>query len=566
MEQLFPLLRLARTCDADSALREIVLAALEITRSRNGLIAVLDEEDAALELRSGGGSEWDDSLAEERLDVTPRSGIVAYVAATGKAFMTPDVSQESHYLQLYASTRSEAAAPIRDRFDRILGVINVESDQKSNYTEADLKALSVLGEVAATVLEREEAATREKVLIEIGHALDKARTEEELLQEVVRTVSEVLRFQAFAIFLYDRANANYVLRAAVGKLKAKVGELSMKAGEGIVGGVAQSKRPWMGHDPASDPRWRNSNNELPDDQISSYLAVPVVSRGQCLAVLRVLRKVPENRYLDNRFTDLDVTLLTAIAEQMAVGLDNVRSLQRLLHSERMAAWGESSAKSSHMIGNRVFALRGDVNELGHMLEEPQLDREELQAIHKSLKTSVDRIAEILQDFRDFLTATHLKPVAVDLNEVVESAVREVFPKRSAVTLEFDLGPLPGPVNLDPDRARRAFGEIVENAMGFVEQGGIRVSTRVAPPEVLQNVKKRHGEMAMVVIEDTGPGVGEDNKETIFQPFHTGRVKGMGLGLSIVRGIVEAHDGVVYEDGKPGDGARFVILLPLLDRS
>ena len=67
----------------------------------------------------------------------------------------------------------------------------------------------------------------------------------------------------------------------------------------------------------------------------------------------------------------------------------------------------------------------------------------------------------------------------------------------------------------------------------------------------------------VVLEfaDAGPGVPADQKERIFQPFFTSRVKGMGLGLSIVKGIVEAHRGQIREVGEPGKGARFVIFLP-----
>jgi signal transduction histidine kinase len=65
----------------------------------------------------------------------------------------------------------------------------------------------------------------------------------------------------------------------------------------------------------------------------------------------------------------------------------------------------------------------------------------------------------------------------------------------------------------------------------------------------------------VVFHDSGPGVPQENKERIFTPFFTSRVRGMGLGLSIVKGVVEAHQGFIRETGGPGEGARFVIFLP-----
>jgi two-component system sensor histidine kinase HydH len=64
------------------------------------------------------------------------------------------------------------------------------------------------------------------------------------------------------------------------------------------------------------------------------------------------------------------------------------------------------------------------------------------------------------------------------------------------------------------------------------------------------------------VEDSGPGVPDDVKSLIFQPFYSGRVKGMGLGLGIVKGIVDAHGGDVFENGVFREGARFVLHVPL----
>lgn len=63
--------------------------------------------------------------------------------------------------------------------------------------------------------------------------------------------------------------------------------------------------------------------------------------------------------------------------------------------------------------------------------------------------------------------------------------------------------------------------------------------------------------------DRGPGIPTENKERLFTPFFTTRSKGMGLGLSIVKGIVDAHQGVIGEVGRHGEGAHFIIVLPAL---
>jgi signal transduction histidine kinase len=231
----------------------------------------------------------------------------------------------------------------------------------------------------------------------------------------------------------------------------------------------------------------------------------------------------------------------------------------------MVAWGELSAKSSHMIGNRVFALKGDINELKHLLKDQSTSIDQLQEIQVSLTANVMRIEEILQDFRDFVTATQLDTAPVDFNEMVRETVKEVFPKRSPVTVEVQIDETLPPMMLDSKKLRRAVSELLENAVNYMPEGVLRVVTGVAEQDLLRKARQTGGRMAKLEIEDSGPGVPEERKKDIFQPFYSSRVKGMGLGLSIVKGIVDAHGGVVFEDGKPGVGARFVILLPMPKR-
>ncbi|MFS8065623.1 MAG: GAF domain-containing protein [Byssovorax sp.] len=263
------------------------------------------------------------------------------------------------------------------------------------------------------------------------------------------------------LFIEDSRTGNYVLRGTIGGLKENVGKTAYEPGEGFTGWVCKEGQPIMLDDPNQDERWRGKYVEFPTEQIASFIAVPIVSRGKSVGAIRVLRKKSDNRYLDNRFNDDDLRLLQTIAEQMAVGLESLRSVERIIRSERMIAWGELSAKSSHMIGNRVFALKGDVNELGHLLSEAQPDLKEIGAIQASLATNVTRVEEILQDFRDFVTATQVNRELSDLNQILRETAEEIFPRRSRVELDLDLDPELPPISLDSKKIRRAFSELIE---------------------------------------------------------------------------------------------------------
>jgi len=554
--------------DAETALDNLNRAALELTGSRNAMIARMNDELGCLELTHGLGSEWERASGEKvQVDVSTGKGIVGYVAATGTSFRTGNVREEPRYRNLFGTTVSEIAVPVRDRHGRIRAVLNVESDRENAYDESAEKLCGQIALFAAIVLDRQEAQTREQALLEVANALDKAWTEEELIEGVIRVAGDVLRFQAFSVFLRDPQSDRFILRGSVGRLRDSVGKIGYGKGEGCTGWVAETGIPVLLDHPTADARWRGLHVEFPSQQIASFLAVPIVSRGKTIGVLRAIRRVTDNEFLDNRFTQSDQSVLTAVADHMATVLQSIGSVQRMVHSERMVAWGELSAKSSHMIGNRMFALRGDVNELGYLLDQPELDRGALKEIFGHLAIGVTRIEEILQDFRDFLTATQVEKESADLNEFVSETLSEMMPHRGETSISLDLYPDMPPIELDRRRLRRALSELIENAFNHVKGGSIRVATALARSEDIRAAGLREARSyATIEVEDTGPGVNPEEKELIFQPFFSSRVKGMGLGLSIVKGIVEAHGGGIYEGGEEGHGAKFIVLLPLLERS
>lgn len=539
--------------------------ALQMTGARNAMIADFSVEHGYMILRAGKGQDWTPEMLGSQIAVgdDQRVGITAYVAATGKAYRSDDVTEERRYRLLIQGTRSELAAPIRDRHARVRGVLNVESDEVAKFGEDEQKVLELLAVIAGITLEGEDQRFREEALLEVVTALDVAQTEEDLLRRVALVTQSTMRVSAYSIFLWDEEQQAFALRDTVGS-STLAKDAKYLPGEGCTGWVCENGEPVRLHEPLNDARWRGKYLEFPLEEIRSFIAVPILSGGRCMGCMRALRKKPGNSYIDNRFTDDDERLLMAIAEQLGTGLEKIRNLKKLLGSERMAAWGELSAKSSHIIGNRVFALKGDLNELKHLLNEQQLSREKTLEVVESLTAGVNRLDEILQEYRDFVTATKLSSEETDLNEVLENSAKALIPVSSPVSIRFELSKDLPKLILDGKKIERAVSELIENALHFVEKGQIMVRSRLANPDDLRaaNITARHSQYALIEIEDQGPGVADESKAKIFEPYQSTRPRGMGLGLSIVKGIIEAHSGKVYEAGEPGKGARFVILLPI----
>jgi signal transduction histidine kinase len=347
--------------------------------------------------------------------------------------------------------------------------------------------------------------------------------------------------------------------------------------------------------------------EAPAGELAAVMAVPVLCQRSKPGVLRVVRHRKGSLYfLPQEFTQADEDVLVTLAGQLAVAIDRTRLTTRLLHAERMAAWGEMSARSAHMIGNTVFGVKGHLNELAHLLKaedhEAVLEErrtglsdrrshatddksgarllrpvtvQEARFLSEQITHGIYRLEEILGEFRDFVLATQLHAQENDLNQILRAVTMESFPKHSNVDLVLNLAPGLPPVLADEAKLKRAFGELIENSVDFQPNGGmLTIRTSLADAEATRQLPQDRppGPVLQIEFIDRGPGLSEQDRARVFTPFYTRKAKGMGLGLSIVKGIIEAHRGMICESGNgiegkgAGDkgevhGAHFVILLP-----
>jgi signal transduction histidine kinase len=261
-----------------------------------------------------------------------------------------------------------------------------------------------------------------------------------------------------------------------------------------------------------------------------------------------------------------------------------------------------SARSAHMIGNAVFGIKGHLNELqywindllgpqeldeessgastqsadgtGRMSREPSA-RDEARLLMENTTRGIYRLEEILGEFRDFVLATQLHARSHDINQIMRNVTAESFPRNSNIDLVLNLTPQLPPVAADEAKLKRAFSELIENSIDFQPHGGmLTIRTGIAAYETVRELSRQpmNGPVLQIEFIDHGPGLSEQDRERVFTPFYTRKAKGMGLGLSIVKGIIEAHRGVIREVGQSGElstrangakaaGAHFVILLP-----
>ena len=549
-----------------TVLRGVLEEAVKACDAQRGFLAIVDHDRGELDARYTAGEGWSEEKRLGRLKVSEETGrgITSHVAATGKAYRSGDVLQDPYYIMSFDDVRSEIAVPLVDKNGWTRGVINIESIEYDAFNGGHEELLTGLADLATIAMDMADHRAREAAMVEIGRDLNAYSPMRAIIQKVIDVAAEALKFEDCSLFLFDRVTERLVLRASRGPLKKKIGKASYSIGEGLTGWTAESGQAVRVSKPMSDPRWKGRFEELPADEVGAFMAVPISSHSGILGVLRVQRKKSSYKWFKNDFTDDDEQILTAIAVQLGIALDNARLVDQLVRAERMAAWGEMSARSAHMIGNRVFAIKGDINELEHTLQQTNCDTAKAMELSGGIKHGVFLLEEILSEFRELVKAAQLNVETVNLNELVEEALGDGFPKRSGIKLEMRMSPRLSAVQADPKKLKRCFLEIIENAVSYMQEGG-ELAVTTGPADAASKKWLRPGfpvgEYVQVIFEDTGPGVETQHKPKIFDAFYTTRAKGMGLGLSIVKGIIEAHDGAIFESGTPGNGAKFTILLP-----
>ncbi len=550
-----------------------------------GFLALVNADSGELYIHAVAGQGWTEERRKQRLQIASkgsvgwkraasppverRIGITFHAATTGETYVTADVSLDPYHSGFFEDIISEIAVPIRDGNGIILGVINFQSVNSGYFTPERVWSLETIADIAATRVVMARYQARQTAIVDFGKDLYETIDTSALLSRVVDVAADVLRFEDCSLFMLERERNEFVLQATRGPLKDQIGTAAYPIGEGLTGWVGKTGKSVRTGSPSNDPRWKGRFEEMPASETGAYLAVPVFGRNSILGVLRVLRKRSSAPWFRSDFNDDDENVLWTIASQLGSAVENNRMLDRLMTTERMAAWGEMSARAAHMIGNRTFAVKGDLNELEYLLSEPADRREDFQELAGSIRNGISRLEEILQEFRDFVRATQLTLAEQNINDVIRQCLDETFPKRSKTKLHVEFDETLPLVPTDAARLKRGFSELIENSISFMPEGGaLTIRTYPMDGDIAQQLcgLTRSRKYVCVEFSDSGPGVPEIQKSKIFTPFYTTRAKGMGLGLSIVKGIVDAHHGAIVEAGQPAEGARFLIVLPSKSQS
>jgi signal transduction histidine kinase len=229
---------------------------------------------------------------------------------------------------------------------------------------------------------------------------------------------------------------------------------------------------------------------------------------------------------------------------------------RLVQTERVAAWRELARRLAHELKNPLFPLQLTVENLVRAREQnPEVFEEIFPESAATLLAEISNLKGIIGRFGEFAKMPQPVLQRVDLNDLVRGVTRlfsaQLRPDQpTAIKLQLDLDPTLPAIAADAQLLHRALSNLVLNAMDAMPEGG-SLTLRTRPG---------HSHVLLEVV-DTGSGLSAEECERIFTPYYTSKQHGTGLGLAIVQSVVSDHSGKISVESETGHGTTFVIELP-----
>jgi GAF domain-containing protein len=537
-------------------------------------VFLIDETGEWAVLHAGRGEAGKAMIATgHRLKVDGHS-MIGVSTGQRKALIALDVGEEPvHFKNPHLpDTRSEMALPLIVG-DEVIGAVTVQSVEEAAFSDDDITVLQTMADQLATAIHNARLhfenrrllarAERRARLLEaasqVGRDVTSILDIHELLNKTVDIICDAYGFYYAGVFLIDEASEWAVLRAGrgePGKAMIAAGHKLKIGGHSMIGTSIEERKARIALDVGEEPV-HFKNPHLPHTR--SEMALPLIVADKAIGAVTV-QSVEQAA-----FNDDDITSLQAMADQLAIAINNARLLKELgaahaelVRTKTFEAIATATTEAIHWIGNKALPISASVGLLQDDLEGlAQAEPDLVESMREDLATIEDS-ARLIVSVQEHLigAAREEKPRPVMVDDVVKDTVVAMGIPSGIVS--YTVTPDPPLVVADTTQLSRAFGYVLKNAAEAMEGADAQhIAAEVAPTN--------DGRFVAVRIADTGPGIAEEDLEKIWATFYTTKgAKHAGLGLSACLQILKQIDGQVSATNAPGGGAVFELLIPVFD--
>ena len=384
----------------------------------------------------------------------------------------------------------------------------------------------------------------------------------DVLDFAMKAAEEFMEAEASSVYELDTEKREISVRLARGEKGGFIKAGRLKLGEGIAGWVIQSGKPMIVEDVKKEGRFSDRFDRETGFTTRSLICVPLIIREKTMGAIQVINKKD-----GGPFTKEDTELLTALAPQISVALDNAKLYQRLeenfkltaeelkvtqlklIRSERLAAIANLVQGVAHEVRNPIMSIGGFATRMKAGLERNHKFHKYLDIILQG----TSRLEKLVKDVKDIseMNNVYFQPARVSnlLSKVIE-AFSPIISQQS-IHLEADIEENLPTINLDSIQISRALKNIIQNSIEAMPTGGTIKLKALAVDSHIQ-----------IIVEDSGIGIDKNELGSILDPFVTSKTTGAGLGLTMVYQIIMNHQGEIDIKSKGNKGTIVTLVLPI----
>jgi signal transduction histidine kinase/CRP-like cAMP-binding protein len=377
-------------------------------------------------------------------------------------------------------------------------------------------------------------------LFEASKTVNSSLDLDNLLGIILHAATSSVHADSGTVYLVDDSTREIWSKVLDGSTRV---EIRLPLGKGIAGYVAATGETINLPDAYADPRFNPDIDRASGYKTHTVLCMPMRNKGgKIIGAIQLLNKK------SGVFDTADEEFIDALSAHAAIAVENAQLALQMIQSERLSAVGSMANTIIHDIKNPLGMLRM----YAQIMKKKSADAETLK-LADQMVSQIDRFVKMTQEILDFsrgVSELKIEPVGVhDYMEIVLAMIEADLNARNINLISKMY--LTGNVKLDQEKMARVFYNVASNAADAMSKGGHLTVTTSAKE-------------GFVVFEfmDDGAGIAENVKSKIFQPFFThGKKHGTGLGMAIVKRIVDDHKGKIEIESVVGKGTTVRILIP-----
>lgn len=377
---------------------------------------------------------------------------------------------------------------------------------------------------------------------------------DKLLEVIISEGCAATNAESCSLALYDENTNDLYFNVArgmkgEGEVERKIECIRMKMGLGIVGWVAVNMEMVNVKNAYEDDRFFKDADKQTGFVTRSVLAVPMKHREKLIGVVEAVNKRGQDY-----FSAHDEKVLSILASQAALIIENARLYEDNLRQARFSALGQGIAGTAHCIKNILNGIDG-----GAYILDLGLKRQDMENVGKGwkmMKKNVQFMKELVFDMLAYSHSSNIKCESADINQICTDVAELMLEKAKHQNIDIiqDLQPDLEEVNIDPKGIYECLLNLVTNAVDACDKsdGEVRISTMQITNQEL-----------VIKISDNGCGISKENLDAIFKIFFSTKgSKGTGLGLAVTQKIISEHGGFIEAESEIGVGTMFTIRLPM----